>query len=155
MKIYTKTIKTWLPVILWICCIFILSTDTFSSDHTSIIIERFLRSFLPHITARQIDTIHFFVRKTAHLTEYFIMSLLLFHSFRNTLQFQRNWRLVFYSFLIVIFVAAADEFHQSFVMSRTSSVIDIGIDIAGGILGLVICLEFYRLRRIRAKKVRQ
>jgi VanZ family protein len=85
------------------------------------------------------------------VTEYCIASLLLFHSFRNTLQSQRNWRWVFYSLVIVFFVAVADEYHQRFVVSRTSSVIDVGIDIVGGVLGQWISVTFYRLRRTRKK----
>jgi VanZ family protein len=146
-----QNIKNWLPVVLWICCIFLLSTDYFSAEHTSRVLERLLRFLTPHITTREIDTIHFLVRKAAHVTEYCIASLLLFHSFRNTMQFQSYWRWVFYSLVIVIFVAATDEYHQAFVISRTSSVMDVGIDIIGGILGQGISITIYQLRRIREK----
>jgi VanZ family protein len=54
--------------------------------------------------------------------------------------------------MIVIFVAATDEYHQAFVVSRTSSVVDIGIDIIGGILGQGISITVYRLRRPPEKK---
>jgi len=144
-------IRTWLPVILWICCIFFLSTEYFSAEHTSRILEPLLRFLVPHITAREIETIHFIVRKAGHLTEYCITSLLLFHSFRNTLSIQKYWRWVLYSLMIVIFVAATDEYHQAFVVSRTSSIVDVGIDIVGGILGQGICVILYRLRRTLEK----
>ena len=144
-------IKNWLPVVLWICCIFLLSTESFSAENTSRILERLLRFLIPHITAREIGTIHIFVRKAAHVTEYCIASLLLFHSFRNTIKFQRYWWWVLYSLVIVIFVAATDEYHQAFVISRTSSVVDVGIDIVGGILGQGISITLYRLRRTREK----
>jgi VanZ family protein len=145
-------IKNWLPAILWICCIFLLSTESFSAENTSRILERLLRFLIPHITAREIDIIHFLVRKTAHVTEYCIASLLFFHSFRNTIQFQRYWWWVFYSLVIIIFVAATDEYHQAFVISRTSSVVDIGIDIVGGIIGQGISITLYRLRRTLEKQ---
>ncbi len=145
-------LKNWLPVVLWLCCIFLLSTESFSAENTSRILERLLRFLLPHITAREIDIIHFLVRKAAHVTEYCIMSLLLFHSFHNTMQIQRHWRWVFYSIVVVIFVAAIDEYHQAFVISRTSSIVDVGIDIIGGIIGQGISIIFYRLRA-HAKKV--
>jgi VanZ family protein len=140
-------IKNWLPVVLWICCIFLLSTESFSAENTSRILERLLRFFMPRITTGEINTIHFLVRKAVHVTEYCIASLLLFHSFRNTIQFQRYWWWVLYSLVIVIFVAATDEYHQAFVISRTSSVVDVGIDIVGGILGQGISITFYRFRR--------
>ncbi len=145
-------IRTWSPVVLWICCIFILSTEAFSSDNTSRILERLLRFLSPHINTRDIDIIHFFVRKAAHMTEYCIMSLLLFHSFRNTFNLQGHWRWVLYSMITIIVIAATDELHQMFVISRTSSVIDVGIDIAGGMLGQVICLVSYGLQRMQENK---
>jgi len=145
-------IKNWLPAVLWICCIFLLSTESFSAENTSRIIERLLRFLTPRITAREIDTIHFLVRKAAHVTEYCVASLLLFHSFRNTMQFRRYWWWVFYSLVIVIFVAATDEYHQAFVVSRTSSVMDVGIDIVGGILGQGIGIALYQLRRMLEKQ---
>jgi VanZ family protein len=145
-------IKNWLPAVLWICCIFLLSTEYFSAERTSRIIEPLLRFLVPHITAREIEIIHFLVRKGAHMTEYCITSLLLFHSFRNTLPFQRHWRWVFYSLMIVIFVAATDEYHQAFVVSRTSSIVDVGIDIVGGILGQGISITHYLVRRMHEKK---
>jgi VanZ family protein len=144
-------IKNWLPVVFWICCIFLLSTGSFSAENTSRILEPLLRFLKPHITAEEIDTIHFLVRKAAHVTEYCIASLLLYHSFRNTKQFQRYWWWVFYSLVILIFVAATDEFLQSFVASRTSSVVDMGIDIVGGIIGQGISITLYQLRRVLKK----
>jgi VanZ family protein len=144
-------LKNWLPVVFWLCCIFLLSTESFSAENTSRILEPLLRFLKPHITAREIDTIHFLIRKTAHVTEYCITSFLLFHSFHNTIQYKRYWWWVFYSLVIVMIVAATDEYHQSFVISRTSSIVDVGIDIAGGILGQGISIILYQFRRMREK----
>jgi VanZ family protein len=43
--------------------------------------------------------------------------------------------------------AASDEFHQSFVPSRTASPIDVMIDIIGALIGLTICSTFAARRR--------
>jgi VanZ family protein len=40
--------------------------------------------------------------------------------------------------LVCVFVAAMDEFHQSFVESRGASPWDVMIDTAGAIIGLLI-----------------
>ncbi len=145
-------VKIWSPVVLWVCCIFLLSTDAFSSENTSRILERLLRFLSPHISAHDIDIIHYFVRKAAHMIEYCIMSLLLFHSFRNTFNLKGHWHWALYSLIIIVGIAASDELHQWFVESRTSSVIDVGIDITGGMLGLAICLVSYQLRHTKEKK---
>ena len=43
--------------------------------------------------------------------------------------------------------AASDEFHQSFVPSRTSSPTDVMIDVCGALVGLAICLMFTARRK--------
>ena len=144
-------IKNWLPTILWICCIFIMSTDSFSSKNTYSILVPVIRFFIPNITPAEIDTVHFLVRKGAHITEYCIASLLLFHSFKNTMQFSRNWLWVFCSFIVVLIVAATDEYHQAFVATRTSSIIDIGIDLIGGVIGQGIGFTLHQFCRSREK----
>jgi len=104
------------------------------------------------MSRHDIDIIHYSVRKAAHMIEYCIMSLLLFHSFHNTFNLKGHWDWVLYSLIIIVGVAATDELHQWLVESRTSSVIDIGIDITGGMLGLAICLVSWQLRRARENK---
>ena len=41
-------------------------------------------------------------------------------------------------------VAVSDEFHQTFVKSRTPSVRDVLLDVGGAFLGLMICATFAR-----------
>ena len=40
---------------------------------------------------------------------------------------------------MVVICALLDEFHQSFVPSRTASIYDSAIDVAGGLTVLLIC----------------
>jgi VanZ family protein len=46
------------------------------------------------------------------------------------------------AWLAAAIFAVTDEFHQSFVPSRTASPIDVMIDICGAMIGLAICLAF-------------
>ena len=39
--------------------------------------------------------------------------------------------------ILIVLYALLDEYHQSFVPSRTGSLYDSGIDIAGGLIGLI------------------
>ncbi len=39
--------------------------------------------------------------------------------------------------ILVALFAVTDEIHQSYVGSRTASVVDVGIDLAGGILSQI------------------
>jgi VanZ family protein len=48
--------------------------------------------------------------------------------------------------LFVFLYAATDEFHQSYVPTRTPLVSDVFIDTAGGVLGLIV-IWLVRFRR--------
>lgn len=133
--------KYWLPVLIWLGLIVIGSTDLMSAEHTSRIIGPVLRAFNPDISAETIAQIQFVVRKTAHVMEYAILAALLWRALRAGVRWQtRMLRLFIAVWFVCAVFAASDEFHQSFVPSRTASPIDVMIDIFGALIGLVICV---------------
>jgi len=117
--------KYWLPVLIWLGLIFVGSTDALSAEQTSRFLVPFLRWLDPQISFATIAAIHFALRKLGHLTEYAIFAALL-------------WL----AWLAAAIFAVTDEFHQSFVPSRTASPIDMMIDICGAMIGLIICMVF-------------
>ena len=124
-----RFLKHWLPVLVWMIFIFVGSTDLLSAEHTSRFIGPFLRWFSPDVSDTTIASVQLVVRKCAHLTEYAILAALLF----------RALRMFGVALLVAAVYAALDEFHQSFVASRTASPWDVGVDCVGAALGLVIC----------------
>ncbi len=146
----SKKIKYWLPVLLWIIFIFWMSTSMFSASNTYYYIEKLLRFVFTAVSQKEILVFHNILRKLAHVTEYFISGLLLFRAFRYGSDTEREWRWALLSLAIVAVIAASDEFHQTFVASRTDSFVDIGIDILGGALaqGMNILL-FKRKHKVR------
>jgi VanZ family protein len=145
-------LKYWLPVLIWLGVIFIGSSDLMSAEHTSRFLIPFLRWLKPGISFETLSMIQFAVRKCAHLTEYAILAFLFFRAvFRGTnLKFSMSILCV-NVWLVCVLVAATDEFHQSFVESRTASPWDVMIDSAGAILGLVIS-SFFAKRHARRDK---
>ena len=125
------SLKNWLPAIAWACLISFLSTDVFSSDHTSRFIIPVLHLLIPQASAETLELMHAIIRKSAHLTEYFILGVLLHRALRGD---ERGWKLRWALWAIAIAAAYAslDEFHQSFVPSRTASPWDALIDTIGG-----------------------
>jgi VanZ family protein len=123
-------VKYWLASALWGALISILSTDSFSSEHTSRFILPALRWIFPHASMETLEVMHAVIRKTAHLTEYFILSIFLFLAQRGE---DRGWKLRWAIWAIVMCAgyASLDEFHQSFVPSRTASPWDALIDTTG------------------------
>jgi VanZ family protein len=133
-------LKYWLPVLAWMIFIFVGSTDLLSAEHTSRFIGPFLRWFAPDVSSATVASVQLVVRKCAHLTEYAILAAILFRAFRQ--QQPRLGRVLVLSFFITALYAALDEFHQSFVASRTGSPWDVGIDCFGTLAGLLLCAGF-------------
>lgn len=138
-------LKYWVPVFVWLSAIFAGSTEIFSAEQTSRYLVPFLRWLDPHISNSAIAAIHFALRKLGHLTEYAILAALLWRALRsaNRLQMRMSILFVVAWFVCAIF-AATDEFHQSFVPSRTAAAGDVMIDIVGAFIGLAICWIFAR-----------
>jgi VanZ family protein len=116
--------------------IFIGSTDLMSAEHTSRFIGPFLRWFVPDIAPATIVSIQLFVRKCAHLTVYAILGALLYRALRQTTPGLRSAAAI--AFMIAVAYAVLDEFHQSFVTSRTGSAVDVAIDGIGALIGLLL-----------------
>ena len=143
-------LKYWLPVFAWLGLIFIGSTDLMSAEHTSRIIGPVLRWFNPGVSAETIAQIQFFVRKAGHLSEYAILAILIWRAFRGGSSWQLKMSILFVLALFgcAIF-AATDEFHQSFVPSRTASPIDVMIDVSGALIALTICVAVARRKALK------
>lgn len=144
---FKSRVQYWFPVVLWISFIFWMSTEMFSSENTYSFFAPLLRFLTPSISPREIVIFHVILRKLAHITEYFISGLLLFRAFRSGSDKKLEWNYAFYSLLVIVLIAASDEFHQIFVSNRTPSFIDVGIDIFGGFLAQCFSVFMYRRHR--------
>jgi len=143
-----KWLKHWWPALVWAVVISGFSTGAFTSDNTSRFIVPILRYFLPHASAETLELLHFLVRKCAHFTEYFILSLLILRGIRAGAKgMHLRWALL--TILLVAGYASLDEFHQSFVPGRTAAVGDVLIDTSGGAVALIAASLFARFRRDR------
>ena len=143
-----KWLRYWWPALLWAVVISGFSTGAFTSDNTSRFIVPILRFFLPHASPETLELLHFFVRKCAHFTEYFILSLLILRGIRAGAKgMHLRWAVL--TLLLVAGYASLDEFHQSFVPGRTAAVGDVLIDTSGGAVALIVASLFARFRKDR------
>ena len=129
--------KSWLPAVAWAVVISVLSTDVFSSLHTSRFIIPALHWIFPRAGAETLALMHAVIRKAAHVTEYFIFSIFLVRGLRGQ---DRGWKMRWALWAVVIAAgyAGLDEFHQSFVPSRTASPWDALLDTAGASAAQVV-----------------
>jgi len=69
------------------------------------------------------------------MVEYAILFFLLFRAFKQTFSVKK-FDLAFWTmiFMFCIFYALSDEWHQSFVLGRTSTIRDVGFDFLGMVL---------------------
>ena len=123
------------PLIVWAALIFIGSTSLLSSSNTGALVKPLLWLF-PNASERTLGLIHFLIRKAGHFTEYAIFALLSARAFRNSSRELLRARWFWVSLLLVIVYSLGDEFHQSFVPSRTPSIYDSMIDTLGGLTAL-------------------
>jgi VanZ family protein len=135
------------PFVAWMCLIFFASSANFSASNTSRIIRPLLTWLFPRITEATLVEVHFLVRKASHFTEYAILALLAARAFRTSSQnmLAKRWWLV--SFLFVAVVALTDEYHQSFLPSRTGSIYDSLLDMTGGACALTVVALWVARRR--------
>jgi VanZ family protein len=138
------------PVLVWMLMIFLFSTGGLSASNTSRIIRPLLLWLFPDISEERLNLVHFIVRKAAHFTEYAILAILAARAFLGSsrLTLRRRWLVV--SLAVVVVYALSDEYHQTFVPSRTGSIYDSFIDIAGGLAALL----FFTLRRKRKLRMK-
>jgi VanZ family protein len=126
------------PLILWMLFISFASTAEFSAVNTSTYLRPLVLWFFPTLSEAQVAAIHFLLRKLGHFAEYAVLAFLarraLITSSRALLQ-QRWFQ---FALLLVVIYGLLDEFHQSFVPSRTASVYDSAVDIAGGLTVLLL-----------------
>ena len=137
----------WLPVFIWLGVIFVGSTDLMSAQQTSRFIVPFLHWLDPHISPSTIATVHFALRNLGHLIEYSILAAFLWRVLGNRTNLGANVSVLFIAVWFVCGICAVtDEFHQSFVASRTASPQHVLIDVCGALIGILLCSMFWRPR---------
>ncbi|HYO91340.1 MAG TPA: VanZ family protein [Pyrinomonadaceae bacterium] len=136
------------PLLLWMAFIWFASTGEFSAANTSRILRPLLVWLFPNISAGEIAHAHFLVRKAAHFIEYAFLAFLAARAFAASSRrvLREGW--FFISLSLVVAYALIDEYHQSFVATRTASIYDSLLDMSGGLSALLL----YTLWRKRNAK---
>ena len=119
------------------------------SFQISLFIVKLVSPLLPTVRSEDIlfqraELIHYFVRKAAHMTEYFLLAL----SLQLPLSAWFSTRLkpkfrILVGLAATILFAALDEFHQTFVPGRSGNFTDVCIDSIGAIIASLCLLIFY------------
>jgi VanZ family protein len=145
-----EVLKAWIAAILWLIVIAIESTALLSASNTSRILYPMLH-FLFGLDWDHFENWHFLIRKTGHVVGYGTLSILLFRAWRATLpaMFDTKWTLRWATIAILgtALVASLDEWHQSFIPSRTGRWQDVVLDTCAGFAAQVIIFLWWIWKR--------
>jgi VanZ family protein len=146
---HPNILRAWWPAAVWIGLIAIESTDAFSSRNTGIVLYTLLSRLFAHISLRHFFLLNHYMRKTGHCVGYGMLSVLLLRGWRATLDRDNSQlgRTAIFSWLGTVFVATMDEWHQSYIPSRTGTWQDVVLDSLAGLTFLAVA--YWWLRRAR------
>ena len=122
---FTQRFLRWIPAVIMMIFIFIASGT-------------------PGGELPEFGKFNLIVKKGGHMTGYALLAIACF--FATYGDFKNVTRSAILSMCISIVYAASDEFHQSFTPGRFPSVIDVGIDTAGAIIGVGIAAFVAKVR---------
>ncbi len=141
-------LRAWWPAVVWVGIIAVESTDYLSSAKTSNVLYTMLTRLFGHINLYDFLVWHHYLRKTGHVVGYGILCLLILRGLRATLSVSPRFILISgaLAWLGTAFVAALDEWHQTFIPSRTGTMRDVILDSVGGLVFLLVAQIWFRRR---------
>lgn len=123
-----KKIKYFIPAIMWMIFIFIMShTNGNDSSNQSNFIAQIILRFINI----DLNTLTFVIRKIAHMCEYALLFLLIYYGLHKTFKYQYY---LLISLILTFLYACSDEFHQTFISGRSGQFKDVLIDTIGMII---------------------
>jgi len=140
-------LKAWVAAILWLILIAIESSALLSAHNTSRILYPLLH-YLVGLDWDRFEIWHFYIRKGGHVAGYGILSILLFRAWRATFPAMSSvrWtpRWASAAILGTALVASLDEWHQSFLPSRTGRWQDVVLDTSAGIAAQLLIFLLWK-----------
>ena len=141
------------PLLLWMAAISGFSSDSFSSDNTGGYLLPILHWAFPGAAPADLELWHAGIRKAMHLFAYGILAILWYRTLRPPAG-QWRARVALTALALSAAFAGLDEYHQTFVPSRTGSLVDVGWDSLGATLALLAYAAFRRVRASTLAKIR-
>lgn len=123
------------------------------SFQISLFLVRLVSPLLPTSVSEEIlferaELIHIFVRKAAHMTEYFLLALSLQLPLTAWLSHLLKWKArILFGFVATVTLAALDEIHQTFVPGRSGNFTDVCIDSIGALLASLFLLIVFSIHQ--------
>ncbi|KRU25381.1 VanZ-like protein [Clostridium sporogenes] len=147
---FIKKVKYFMPSILWMMVIFTFSNQQAetSNKNNFFVADVLTKGKIDLFKHIDYSFLNFLIRKAAHITEYFILFMLLYLAFKKTFYKKPEIKAA----IITILYACTDEFHQLFIPGREGKVRDVLIDSIGVFVGLFLIYIFESIKKHRKKE---
>lgn len=139
-------------VMILIFCFSNQASDT-SSKVSGKVLSYFINNFdiIKRFYGAHPNMVHTIIRKMAHFSIYMLLGIMVCLMLNA---FMIRWAGSKTAF-ICLFYAISDEFHQYFIPGRSSQVLDVCIDFAGSLTGIVVTTVFLILLKDFISKLTQ
>lgn len=123
-----KFLLYWLPPIVWMSFIFLLSSRQ-------------------RIGVSEVYIYNFIIFKSLHMIEYAALFFMLFRAINATCTNISQKKALMIAVLLAILYGVSDEAHQIFVPTREGNIRDVGIDS----IGILLCFQYtkHNLNRLK------
>lgn len=143
--------REWTAAVLWLILIAIESTPWLSFQNTGHVLYQLVSSLLGQVNESGVTLANAMLREAGHVTGYGMLSWLLFRAWRGTLVSSRavswalSWSVI--AFFMTTAVASLDEWHQTFLPTRTGKIQDVFLDSAAALAVQILLFAILRKRR--------
>lgn len=128
----------WLLTATWAVMIFNLSSASYSSASSGRFVSILLDWLSISVLSQNLGLINTILRKSAHLTEYAVLAVILYYSLKPAGDPPWSRKAAAWALLASGSYSLTDEFHQLFVPGRHASLYDCLVDTTGALLGLFL-----------------
>nr|WP_031368165.1 VanZ family protein [Clostridium botulinum] len=141
----SKKLAYFIPSFIWMVIIFTFSNQPGESSNKNnfFVADVLTKGKIDLFKHIDYNFLNFLIRKAAHITEYFILFMLLYYAFKKT--FYKNLKIK--AAIITILYACTDELHQLFIPGREGKIRDVLIDSIGVFIGVFFIYIFKFIKK--------
>ena len=125
-----------LLTLLWVVVIFTFSLQPADASNqiSSGLVRKIVELFIPNISEKGWEILHFLIRKAGHFTEFFVLGIFsMLTIFQTKTCFKKTLGLSFCAM-----IATMDETIQLFVDGRSGQISDVVLDSVGALVGIAV-----------------
>lgn len=137
--------RYYFPVLLWGALMAVLSSSGFGSSFTYRLLKALADIVHPSISSSTLHQINAVVRKLAHVSEYFVLAVLVWRALRQQAADFWRWSWALGTLAAGVLFSGLDEWRQVFERGRVGSWADVGLDTLGVCLALLLLYGRARL----------